>query len=157
MPAFVLCALIFALDRVSKEVVLERFLLGESKEIIPGFFSLTLIRNTGAAWGILRGQGLWLTLLAFVALIFLLMMRRHFTYVGILPRVALGLLLGGIAGNLSDRLMDGSVVDFLNFYIGSYHWPAFNVADSSICVGVGLYLIHSLRSTHQVMNGESKN
>ena len=149
MPAFVLCTLVFALDRVSKDAVLERFVLGESKEVIPGFFNLTLIQNTGAAWGILRGQGLWLTLLAFTALFFLLVMRRHFTYVGILPRIALGLLLGGITGNLSDRLIYGSVVDFLDFYIGTLRWPAFNVADSSICIGVGLYLIHSLQSAHQ--------
>ena len=145
LQAFVLGTLVFALDQESKQLVLKWLLLGQAVQIIPGFFSLNLVTNTGAAWGIMRGQGLWLTALAIAALLVLLFVRRHFTYVGLMPRIALGLLLGGIGGNLADRLMYGHVVDFLDFYVGKWHWPAFNVADSSICIGVGLYLIDSFR------------
>lgn len=135
--------LVFVLDQGSKSVILRQLSSGESVAILPGFFSLTLITNTGAAWGIMRDKGFWLTLLAVIALGFLLMIRRHFTYVGFLPRLALGLLLGGITGNLADRLMYGHVVDFLDFQVVGWHWPAFNVADSALCVGVGLYLLDS--------------
>lgn len=137
--------LVCALDQVTKQLALEYLRWGKPIEIIPGFFDLALIYNTGAAWGIFRDHSLWLTLLAFVALILLSVLRRHFTYVGLLPRIALGLLLGGIAGNLMDRLIHGCVIDFLSFYIGRFHWPAFNVADSAICIGVGLYLLDSFR------------
>ncbi len=145
LQAFVLGALVFSLDQESKQLVLKWLSLGQAVQIIPGFFSLNLVTNPGAAWGIMRDKGLWLTALAITALLVLLVVRRHFTYVGLLPRIVLGLLLGGIGGNLADRLMYGHVVDFLDFYVGKWHWPAFNVADSSICIGVGLYLIDSLR------------
>ena len=143
LPAFILGISVFSLDQASKWLVHDRLLPRQSVEVIPGFFNLTLVYNRGAAWGILRDQGLWLTLLAFVALIFLFVVRRHFTYVGTTPRIALGLLLGGIAGNLADRLWHGHVVDFLSFHLGQFTWPAFNGADSSICIGVGIYLIDS--------------
>ncbi len=148
LPAWILGALVVALDQVSKRFMIS--VLGDLPwsrrvEVIPGFFNLTLVGNTGAAWGLFKDQGFWLTLLAFAALIFLFAMRRHFTSTGPVPRIALGLLLGGIAGNLVDRLTYGHVVDFLCFYLGRFQWPAFNVADSAICTGVGLYLIDSFR------------
>ncbi|MBI4027291.1 MAG: signal peptidase II [Verrucomicrobia bacterium] len=144
LPAFVLGSLVFALDQTTKRFVLESLTPGQPVRVIPGFLSLTLISNTGAAWGILQDYGFWLSALAFAALMVLLAMRRHFTHAGLVPRIAFGLLLGGVAGNLSDRLTYGHVVDFLSFYINKYHWPAFNVADSAICVGVGLYVLDSL-------------
>lgn len=145
LPAFVLGIAVLALDQASKWLVHSRLYTGQSVEVIPGFFNLTLVYNPGAAWGILRDQGFWLALLAFAALIFLCTVRRHFTHLGGTPRIALGLLLGGIAGNLIDRLWHGQVVDFLSFHLGKFSWPAFNVADSSICIGVGVYLIDSLK------------
>lgn len=143
LPAFLLGVCIFALDQASKVLVLQSLQGGHPVEVIPGFFHLVLVTNPGAAWGILRDQRIWLTALAFGALVFLLFMRRHFTYVSVLSRIAFGLLLGGIAGNLTDRLIYGHVIDFLSFNLMGYPWPAFNVADSAICTGVGLYLLDS--------------
>ena len=142
-PAFALGLVVFALDQVSKWIVLKNLEWGRPVEVIPGFFNLTLISNTGAAWGIFQEYGFILTLLAIGALVFLCIVRRHFTYVGTVPRIAFGLLLGGIAGNLTDRLIHQHVIDFLSFYVGRYHWPAFNVADSAICIGVALYILDS--------------
>ena len=133
------------LDQLIKKLVLSSLSMGERVKIVPGFFDLTLVSNTGAAWGMFRNYSFILTLLAVSALLVLIVVRRHFTYVGWIPRIALGLLIGGIAGNLMDRLIHGHVIDFLLFYIGTRQWPAFNVADSAICVGVGLYLIHSFK------------
>jgi len=143
--AFVIAGVILALDQITKQIALRNLQWGRPREVIPEFFNLTLVHNTGAAWGMFKDHSFWLTLLAFVTLIFLCVARRYFTYVGVLPRIALGLLLGGIAGNLADRLIYGHVIDFLSFYIGSYQWPAFNVADSAICTGVGLYLLDSFK------------
>ena len=148
LPSWILGALVVALDQASKRLVMDVLSAGPWSrriEVIPGFFNLTLVGNTGAAWGLFKDQSFWLTLLAFAALIFLFAVRRHFTSTGPMPRIALGLLLGGIAGNLVDRLTYGHVVDFLCFYLGHFQWPAFNVADSAICTGVGLYLIDSFR------------
>ena len=130
--------------------------MGKTVVVIPGFFNLTQVHNTGAAWGILRTHGSWLMLLALGALVFLCFIRRHFTHVGMVPRIALGLLLGGIAGNLTDRVVHGHVIDFLSFYIGSYPWPAFNVADSAICVGVGIYFLDSFRRVDERPPVEAK-
>jgi len=153
LPAFVLGTSVFALDQATKWLALERLRWGHPVEVIPGFFNLTLVGNTGAAWGILHDQKFWLTLLALAALIFLTLARRHFTHIGVVPRIALGLLLGGIAGNLLDRVARGHVIDFLSFFIWGYPWPAFNIADSAICVGVGLYMVDSLfRKESAVVN-----
>lgn len=145
LPPFILSLAVFVLDQASKRMALNHLEWGHPVEVIPGFFNLVLIYNQGAAWGILRDQGWGLTLLAFIALVFLFAVRRHFTHVGRVPRIALGLLFGGIAGNLTDRLYYGHVIDFLSFHIGKFQWPAFNVADSAICMGVGLYLWDSIQ------------
>lgn len=145
-PAFALGLLVYAIDQATKWLALHHLEWGRPVVIIPSFFNLTLVHNTGAAWGILRNQSFLLTLLAAITLVVLCLMRRHFTYTHSSLRIALGLLLGGIAGNLTDRLLRGHVVDFLSFYLGRFQWPAFNIADSAICIGVGLYAIHSFRN-----------
>ena len=146
--AFVFALIVFAADQITKFLALEQLRYGQPVEIIQGFFSLTLIYNTGAAWGTFKAHGPWLTCLSVAALIFLVKTHRHFTALGALPTTALGLLVGGISGNLADRLSHGHVVDFLDFYIG-FSWPAFNLADSAICCGVGLYVLDSLRRERQ--------
>ena len=135
---------VLLLDQASKEWVRGAFDLHQSIELLPGFFSLTYIRNTGAAWGMFSGQNLTLALLALVMLIALVLFRRKILPPGVLHRVALGLLCGGIAGNLFDRLRLDYVTDYLDFHIGTWHWPAFNIADSAICIGVGIYLLGTL-------------
>jgi signal peptidase II len=136
--------LVFVLDQASKAWVMGRLDWGESWYIIPvlrGFFSLTLISNTGAAFGTLKDQGTLLSLLAIVVVAGILVYQRQLTAQQGWLRLSLGLQLGGAAGNLADRLRLGYVVDFLDFYVidprgVSHHWPAFNVADSAIVLGV---------------------
>ena len=135
---------IILLDQASKEWVRHAFALHESVPVVPGFFHLTYIRNTGAAWGMFSGQNLALAVLAFAMLVALVLFRRQFLPPGRVHRVALGLLCGGIVGNLFDRLRLDYVVDFLDVYWRVHHFPAFNVADSAICIAVGIYVLGTL-------------
>ena len=144
MTPLLVALYVLLLDQASKGWVRGAFDLHQSIELLPGFFSLTYIRNTGAAWGMFSGQNLTLALLALVMLIALVLFRRKILPPGVLHRVALGLLCGGIAGNLFDRLRLDYVTDYLDFHIGTWHWPAFNIADSAICIGVGIYLLGTL-------------
>jgi signal peptidase II len=99
------------------------------------------VRNTGAAWGLFSGFSGGLILLSFLMLGLLLCFRRHFLSDTRLHRVAAGLMVGGIIGNLIDRMKLGFVIDYVDFFVGSAHFPAFNVADAAICCGVGIYLL----------------
>ena len=146
MTPLLVAVLVALLDQVSKEWVRGGFALHESVPVIPGFFSLTYIRNTGAAWGLFRGQNLALALLALTMLVVLVVFRRRFLPPGRPHRIALGLLCGGIVGNLFDRLRLDYVTDFLDFHWQACHFPAFNVADAAICIGVGIYILGSLRA-----------
>lgn len=144
MTPLLVALCVVLLDQASKEWVRDAFSLHESVPVIPGFFHLTYIRNTGAAWGMFSGQNIALAVLALVMLAVLVIFRRKILPPGRVHRVALGLLCGGIAGNLFDRLRLDYVVDFLDFFVRGSHFPAFNVADSAICVGVGIYVLGSL-------------
>jgi signal peptidase II len=138
---------IAALDQFSKWLVV-RFINPEEppRVVIAGFFSLVNWQNTGAAWGILKDYNLVLTVISVVTVATLYLFRHSFQLQRPGPRLALGLIAGGIIGNLIDRIRVHHVIDFLSFYIGPYHWPAFNIADSSICIGVGLYVILTWRA-----------
>ena len=136
-------------DQLTKMWIMADFGLHEQKTVIPGFFNLVYVTNTGAAFGILAGSKTWLRQaffigVSFAALIAIAIAYSHLKKQGKIFIYALGLIAGGAVGNLIDRLRFGSVVDFLDFYLGSYHWPAFNVADSAISVGVGLFLTGTL-------------
>ncbi len=128
------------LDQATKAWIQAIFAFGEKRAVIPGFFNLHHIRNTGAAWGMLAGWRALLIAFSIAMLLLLLRWRRELFYGFRGGRLAAGLLAGGIVGNLIDRLRLGFVVDFLDFYHGLWHFPAFNVADSAICIGIGLYL-----------------
>lgn len=143
MLALWLSFAIAVLDQIAKYAVQLRFYHGESLPLIPGFFNLTYVRNTGAAWGMLGGWNLWLAFFSVVILLALVIFRRSLLVDCRLHRVALGLMIGGIVGNLVDRLRLQYVVDFLDFRFGSYAFPAFNVADSAICIGVAIYALSS--------------
>ena len=119
---------------------------GADIEVIPGFFYIIHVGNTGAAWSMLAGQSLLLACLAVGTLVAIFLWRhtlglRHRT-----AQVSFGLLCGGVSGNLIDRVVHKHVIDFIDLHFGSYIYPTFNVADSGICVGVILYLWHSLRT-----------
>lgn len=130
-------------DQVSKEWVRSSFLLHEIRPVLDGFFNLTYVRNTGAAWGLFGGGNSWLIVFSALTLAAMVVFRRSFLRDSITHRVALGLLAGGILGNLFDRVRLGYVTDFLDFRFGTYAFPSFNVADAGISVGVAIYLASS--------------
>ncbi len=146
MSFYLLALGTFALDQLSKALILRHFRPGQSIPLLPGFFDLTLVLNPGAAFGILAGlpegirHPLFVAIAIGAAVLIVLYRHRHLQHHA-LASTALGLILGGAVGNLVDRLRYGMVVDFLDFHAGPYHWPAFNVADSAISVGVGLMLL----------------
>jgi len=144
-----IAALVVILDQLTKLWIMTNFGLHEQQNVISGFFNLVYVTNTGAAFGFLAGSKSWLRQVFFVgvavvALGVIVYAYGHLKRQGRIFVYALGLIGGGAIGNLIDRLRFGSVVDFLDFYFGSYHWPAFNVADSAITVGVGLFMLGTL-------------
>lgn len=146
----ILLLAVFVLDQLSKAWIYARMPLGSygpyaGIEVIPDFFYLVHVGNTGAAWSMFSGKSVFLALLACVTLLAIYVWRRALGLRARITQVAFGLLCGGILGNLVDRLLHGHVIDFLDFHFGSYVYPTFNVADSGICVGVILYIWHSLR------------
>ena len=151
-------ALLFALDRWTKTAVAESFPLHSSHPVIPGFFDLVHTRNTGIAFSMLNDASPlireWLlpifSAVAVVAIFVLFWKQSQ----GARVRWALALILAGAAGNLYDRLMYGYVVDFLDFYVGSWHWPAFNVADTCITIGAGLLILDSLAKPSPAGEGQ---
>ena len=144
MLPLLVAAFIAVSDQWTKELIRADFYLGEARPVIEGFFNLTYVRNTGAAWGMMGGQNTWLTILSIIMLGFMLIFRRSFLGDTWDHRLALGLMIGGIVGNLLDRIRLGWVTDFLDFYWGDWHWPSFNIADAGICTGVGIYILSTL-------------
>mgnify|MGYP003609376369 FL=1 len=152
MLALIVTILVTVSDQWTKWVVRSDYALGESRTVVEGFFSFTYVRNTGAAWGILGGQNTWLTVLSVVMLVLMVLFRRSFLSNTWEHRLALGFMLGGIIGNLMDRVRLGWVTDFFDFYIGSWHWPAFNIADAAICTGVGIYILSAFWVAQHPLN-----
>ena len=113
--------------------------------VIDGFFYIVHVGNTGAAWSMFSGQSVFLAILAAATLVGIFFWRHTLGLQHRATQVSFGLLCGGIAGNLVDRLLHGHVIDFVDLHFGSYVYPTFNVADSGICIGVVLYLIRSFR------------
>ncbi|MEZ4526216.1 MAG: signal peptidase II [Desulfobacterales bacterium] len=145
----VIAGLVIVLDQITKLIILSTMPLHQSIPVIPGLFSITHIHNPGGAFGFFADQHPLIRKTVFLfmssaAAVFVLWFYHQTPRT--LPWLAFGLSLifGGAVGNLIDRFRFGKVVDFLDFYIGSYHWPAFNVADSAISVGVGIFVIHLL-------------
>lgn len=137
-------AALLALDQAAKAVALRAFADGGPVAVVPGFFDLRLVLNDGAAWGMLAGRQ-WLLSLVSAAMLAVLWWNRRELAASGLSRAAAGLLAGGVAGNLADRVLRGRVVDFLDFHWREvYHYPTFNVADVAICAGVGLLLLHAV-------------
>jgi len=131
-------------------MVMARFSLHESLSVIPGFFDLTYVRNPGAAFGFLAQaspalRSFFFSAVAVIAVFLILYFIIRHKEGTLLQATALSLISGGALGNLLDRVRFGEVVDFLDFYVGSYHWPAFNVADSAISVGACLLLYEIFR------------
>jgi signal peptidase II len=152
--------LIVALDQLTKQIVLHSLGYSREKVIIEGFFKFVLWGNTGAAWSLFRGNNALLALIAVIALIVLFFSRHHFDARSGMGQFAFGLICGGIIGNLIDRLWARHVIDFLYFYIqqrdgNEIGFPAFNIADSAICTGVGLVFLLTWRSERKVKSAGS--
>ncbi len=140
-------AIVSGLDQLTKQLVIAAIPRYGQVEVIDGFFSLTHLYNPGGAFGFLaQGESPWLNLfflcfgLITLVIIFYFLCQTPDTHK--LLQVALALVCGGALGNLADRIRFGQVVDFLDFYLGSHHWPAFNLADSAITTGVAIFLLH---------------
>ncbi|OIP06451.1 MAG: signal peptidase II [Betaproteobacteria bacterium CG2_30_59_46] len=142
-----LSAVVIALDQLTKQWVSQSLAFGEAIPVMPSF-NLVLAHNTGAAFSFLAGAGGWqrgfFSVIAVVAAgVIVHLLRKH--HEEKIFSLALALILGGALGNLIDRILLGHVVDFLDFYVQGYHWPAFNVADMAITGGAGLLIWGSLK------------
>jgi signal peptidase II len=148
-----LALVVFALDQFTKWQVLRSLALDDEKTVIPGFFKLVHWGNTGAAWSLFSGNNAALALVALFALIALFLTRHHFSSQMLGGQIAFGLIFGGIAGNFLDRVRVGHVIDFIYFYLQQrggriIDFPAFNVADTAICTGVGLIFLLTWKTEH---------
>lgn len=133
------------LDQLTKLWVEHSFRLYESRPVIPGWLSLTSVRNHGAAWSMLSGHGWLLLLIAFAALAAILWYFRSLTEGWSERYIAAFMVISGIFGNSIDRLWRGAVVDFIDVhYYDVWRYPVFNIADIAICTGVGIFVLSSL-------------
>ena len=147
IPFSIIAGLVIILDQVSKIIVMKQMTLHQTINVIPGFFNLTHVHNPGGAFGFLASNGSILRPLVFFGAAILalgLILYFHHKTPGAYRflAAALAMVFGGAIGNLIDRFRMGVVIDFLDFYVGRYHWPAFNVADSAITVGVLIFIYH---------------
>ncbi len=152
--------LVIGLDQLTKQVVLRFLGYAQEKVVVEGFFKFVHWGNTGAAWSLFRGNNQLLAVVAVVALGVLFFSRHHFDSRTLRGQVAFGLIVGGIVGNLIDRLWAGHVIDFIYFYVQQrggteVGFPAFNVADSAICTGVGLIFLMTWKSERAAKPAEA--
>jgi signal peptidase II len=141
-----IAAAVVGVDQLSKWVMLSIVFADRTFIPVTGFFNLVLVRNRGASFGMFALDHAWApwALLAVAVVIVVVLVVWLWRARGRWLASTLGLIIGGAVGNLIDRARFGAVTDFLDFYVGSYHWPAFNVADSAITVGVAMLLLESL-------------
>ncbi|RXZ38115.1 lipoprotein signal peptidase [Oxalobacteraceae bacterium CAVE-383] len=147
LPWLGVAAITLLIDQLTKITIAKLFAYGESMAV-TSFFNLVLVYNKGAAFSFLASEAGWqrhvLTAVGIGAALFILyLLKRHagqrlFCW-------ALALILGGALGNVTDRIVYGHVIDFLDVYVGRWHWPAFNIADSAICIGAVLFVLDELR------------
>ncbi len=136
---------LYILDQITKWLVVWNVDLHTSQPVIPGFLNLVHVTNTGVAFGMFQNNNWFFVILSSAVLVGIGIMalkgllNDHFMQIG------MALLVSGILGNLTDRLVHGHVIDFVDVYVGSYHWPSFNVADSAICIAAGLFIWSSFR------------
>lgn len=132
---------ILILDQITKFIITKTMQIGDSFEVIPNFLSITSHRNNGAAWGILSGKMAFFYIITVIILIILIVFFIKEAKHNLLMQIAISLLFAGALGNFIDRVLNGEVVDFVDTYIFSYNFPIFNVADSSLTIGVVLVIV----------------
>ena len=141
---------LYALDQITKYLVLRFIDPYQPRTIVPGFFELVHVTNTGAAFGSFRNNNGFFIALSCIALVIVVVLLARKGPPDPWRRIALGLLLAGVLGNLTDRLLHGHVIDLLLFDLHlpfAHPWPAFNVADSCICIAVVCFMIYSFRDS----------
>jgi len=143
---FMIAFAVFLMDQVTKWLVVTKFTPDTNVRVIPGLFSLVWVENRGIAFGLLGGisSGVlfkFIVVASGMALCLVSYLLWKNDPAAVRAAIGLALILGGAGGNLMDRIARGRVLDFLDFYVGSYHWPAFNIADSVIVIGGGLLLM----------------
>ena len=141
--------LVLAVDQVTKSYISRSMDLYSSIAVVENFFNITYLRNRGAAFGLFGNSSFRLPffiLIALAALVCILCMLRNLTDQQKFTTIGLSLIFSGALGNLVDRVRLGEVTDFLDVYWRSHHWPAFNIADSALCVGVVLVLLGNINS-----------
>ena len=151
VPWLGIAVIVILIDQISKITITKAFVYGQVRAL-TSFFNLTLVYNKGAAFSFLASESGWQRYLftglgIAAALVIIMLLKRHagqrlFCW-------ALALVMGGAIGNVIDRMLYGHVIDFLDFYIGNWHFPAFNVADSAICIGAGLFILDELRRVNR--------
>ena len=156
-----IAALIFSVDRVTKVVIERNVSIWDTHSVIPGFFNIVHTKNRGAAFGMFSDGnselrtfllvGVSIAVLIFVAVLLLQPSRAGFSG-SRTTMIGLSLVLGGAIGNIYDRIASGMVTDFLEFYMGQWHFAAFNVADSAITIGAGLLLLDMWMSRKQAVH-----
>ena len=150
----IFCFGILVLDQWTKSLIIKKLLLYQKVEVIQGFFNILHVRNTGGAFGIFGGDKGGVGSILFVVVSLVAIGVIAFLFVRIKEdektlALSFSLILSGAIGNLIDRLRYGEVIDFLDFYLSSTHWPTFNVADSAICIGIGLMALELLKRDHK--------
>ncbi len=145
----VLAGLIVFFDQMSKWIIIQKISLHDVYPIVPGFLNLVLVYNPGSAFGFLANhhgvfRQIFLLAASVAALCFIVYLYRQTRETYTMLSIGFSLIFGGAIGNMIDRLRFGYVIDFIDFYIDKYHWPAFNIADSAITIGMMIFAFHIL-------------
>lgn len=151
----IITLVILIFDQLSKILISSNMDLGQSHMMINNFFYITYLHNYGAAWGIMQNQRIILIVISLIALVIMYRFMLNFKN-NVRNMIAFGLLFGGILGNLIDRLLIGSVRDFIDFRIFGYHFPVFNISDMAIVCGVGLLIIAIIKGEDNENNCRGK-
>lgn len=145
MKLIIFSSILLIIDQLSKILVMNLMSLGQSTSIIPSFFYLTYIQNDGAALNILSGNTIILITISLIALLYIIKLIYDNSVKTRMQLITYSLLIGGIVGNIADRIIYGKVIDFLDFHLFSYNFPVFNLADSFIVIGSILLVIIIIR------------
>ncbi|GEM_PF-389152 len=138
---YIVASVALVADQWSKGWFQNHYSYHESHTVIPGFFDFFLTHNTGAAFSLFHDQTLLLMLFSTLVFGLMLLFRHKLFGPSVIEQLAFGLIAGGVVGNLADRMKYGYVIDFIHWYVGKHSWPVFNLADTFICVGVGLFVL----------------
>ena len=152
---YIIAFFFFLIDFLSKQLIIHLMNINDSFIVIKNFFYITYVKNTGAAWSILKDQRI-LLLIVTVIVLFLINKFMNKETLNKTENITYGMIIGGIFGNLFDRIIYEGVIDFLDFRIFNYNYPIFNLADSFIVIGIILLIINSMRKEHYAKNNSGR-